>query len=71
MVSKAIEKAERFRTELLLRGILLVPVILGEGQKTSIERKGFGVPTKAATSLPSIGVSQLLSIFFFLGYENQ
>ncbi|CAA6654273.1 unnamed protein product [Spirodela intermedia] len=55
VVSNAIEKAERFRTELLLRGILLVPVVLGEGQRTSIESKGFGVPTKAATSLPSIG----------------
>ncbi|XP_021906792.1 protein LOW PSII ACCUMULATION 1, chloroplastic [Carica papaya] len=54
-VSSAIQKAERFRTELLRRGVLLVPVIWGEGQSTQVEKKGFGVATKAATSLPSIG----------------
>ncbi|XP_010269498.1 PREDICTED: protein LOW PSII ACCUMULATION 1, chloroplastic isoform X1 [Nelumbo nucifera] len=54
-VSLAIQKAERFRTELLKRGVLLVPVIWGEGRTQPTERKGFGVSSKAATSLPSIG----------------
>nr|CAD1830003.1 unnamed protein product [Ananas comosus var. bracteatus] len=54
-VTRAIEKAERFRTELLKRGVLLVPVIFGSYKKAPVEKKGFGLPTKAATSLPSIG----------------
>ncbi|KGN52798.1 protein LOW PSII ACCUMULATION 1, chloroplastic [Cucumis sativus] len=55
-VSSAIQKAERFRTELLRRGVLLVPVIWGEGREPQIEKKGFGAPTTAAAAaLPSIG----------------
>ncbi|GMQ00046.1 hypothetical protein CsSME_00047288 [Camellia sinensis var. sinensis] len=55
-VSLAIQKAERFRTELLRRGVLLVPVIWGEGSKApQMDKKGFGTPSKAAASLPSIG----------------
>ncbi|XP_057507691.1 protein LOW PSII ACCUMULATION 1, chloroplastic [Actinidia eriantha] len=54
-VSLAIQKAERFRTELLRRGVLLVPVIWGEGRAPEIEKKGFGSAPKAAASLPSIG----------------
>lgn len=50
------EKAERFRTELLKRGVLLIPVIWGDYSKSSVEKKGFGVPAKSASSLPSIGV---------------
>ncbi|KAK1280789.1 hypothetical protein QJS04_geneDACA019701 [Acorus gramineus] len=53
-VSAAIQKAERFRTDLVRRGVLLVPVIWGE-KRTSVEKKGFGVPAKAAISLPNIG----------------
>lgn len=55
-VSLAIQKAERFRTELLRRGVLLVPVIWGEGREPQMEKKGFGLPSKAAAALPSIGV---------------
>ena len=55
-MSLAMKKAERFRTELLRRGVLLVPVIWGEGREPEMEKKGFGTPSKAATSLPSIGV---------------
>lgn len=55
-VSSALQKAERFRTELLRRGVLLVPVIWGEDRTPQVEKKGFGVSTKAATALPSIGV---------------
>lgn len=55
-VSSALQKAERFRTELLRRGVLLVPVVWGEGKKEpKIEKKGFGAPQKAVASLPSIG----------------
>ncbi|KAJ4955782.1 hypothetical protein NE237_012565 [Protea cynaroides] len=54
-VSAAIQKAGRFRTELIKRGVLLVPVIWGEGKTVPAEKKGFGVPAKAAASLPSIG----------------
>ncbi|XP_078439772.1 tetratricopeptide repeat (TPR)-containing protein [Wolffia australiana] len=54
-VARSMDKAERFRSELLLRGVLLVPIILGEGQRNPIEKKGFGAPSKASTPFPSIG----------------
>ncbi|KAH9730356.1 protein LOW PSII ACCUMULATION 1 [Citrus sinensis] len=54
-VSLAIQKAERFRTDLLRRGVLLVPVIWGEGRAPQVEKKGFGLAPKAAAALPSIG----------------
>lgn len=55
-VSLALRKAESFRTELLRRGVLLVPVIWGEGREPKVEKKGFGLQPKAAEALPSIGV---------------
>ncbi|KAJ6686586.1 PROTEIN LOW PSII ACCUMULATION 1 CHLOROPLASTIC [Salix purpurea] len=55
IVSLAMQKAERFRTELLRRGVLLVPVIWGESRVPEVEKKGFGARQKAAASLPSIG----------------
>lgn len=54
-VSLAMQKAERFRAELLRRGVLLVPVIWGESRAPDVEKKGFGSRQKAAASLPSIG----------------
>ncbi|XP_042390842.1 protein LOW PSII ACCUMULATION 1, chloroplastic-like isoform X2 [Zingiber officinale] len=54
-VSRAMEKAERFRTELLKRGVLLIPVVWGDYSKGIVEKKGFGGPAKSASSLPSIG----------------
>lgn len=60
-VSLALQKAERFRTELLRRGVLLVPVIWGEGRAPQIEKKGFGLPPKTAAALPSIGVRYRVS----------
>ncbi|XP_010523178.1 PREDICTED: protein LOW PSII ACCUMULATION 1, chloroplastic, partial [Tarenaya hassleriana] len=54
-VTLAMQKAERFRTELLRRGVLLVPVFWGESRTPEAEKKGFGASQKAATSLPSIG----------------
>lgn len=65
-MSQAMQRAERFRTELLKRGVLLVPVIWGEGRETKIEKKGFGLQPKAAESLPSIGVR--LDITMYLIY---
>ena len=59
-VSSAIQKAERFRTELLRRGVLLVPVIWREGREPRMEKKGFGAPAPAGSAaLPSIGVSKI------------
>ena len=55
-VSLAMQKAERFRNELLRRGVILVPIIWGEARTPQAEKKGFGRQTKAAASLPSIGV---------------
>ncbi|XP_021820101.1 protein LOW PSII ACCUMULATION 1, chloroplastic isoform X1 [Prunus avium] len=54
-VSLSIKQAARFRTELLRRGVLLVPVIWDEVRAPQIEKKGFGAPSKAAAALPSIG----------------
>lgn len=54
-VALAMQKAERFRTELLRRGVLLVPVIWSEGKAAPSEKKGFGASSKAAAALPSIG----------------
>lgn len=54
-VASAMRKAERFRTELLRRGVILVPVIWGEVKDPRLERKGFGASQKAAASLSSIG----------------
>ncbi|KAG9134028.1 hypothetical protein Leryth_004729 [Lithospermum erythrorhizon] len=59
-ISLAMQKADRFRIELLKRGVLLVPIIWGEDRETLGQKKGFGGPTKAAAAaLPSIGVGDL------------
>lgn len=58
-------KAERFRTELLKRGVLLVPVIWGEGTAPQMEKKGFGSTSKTAATLPSIGVRFKYSLIMF------
>jgi hypothetical protein len=50
------QRAERYRTELLKRGVLLIPVIFGASQKVQIKPKGFGT-TRSAASAPSVGVS--------------
>lgn len=66
-VTLAMQKADRFRTELLRRGVLLVPVVWGERKTQEIDKKkkGFGASSSkaAATSLPSIGVTERFSIF--------
>lgn len=62
------QKAERFRTELLRRGVLLVPVIWGEVKEPEVQKKGFGVPSKAAAALPSIGVRHKFPYYFSLGF---
>ncbi|KAL6208441.1 hypothetical protein ACLB2K_019390 [Fragaria x ananassa] len=54
-VNSSMQQAARFRTDLLLRGVLLVPVIFGEVRAPKIEKKGFGTSSKAAAALPSIG----------------
>ncbi|KAL4558848.1 hypothetical protein LXL04_037052 [Taraxacum kok-saghyz] len=53
-VTLAIQKAERFRTELLNRGVILVPVIFGEKDLQN-DKRGFGGPKKPPVSLPCVG----------------
>lgn len=48
------QRAERYRTELLKRGVLLIPVIFGASLKVQGKPKGFGT-TRSAASAPSIG----------------
>lgn len=52
-VTQAMQRAERYRTELLKRGVLLIPVIFGASQKAQIKPKGFGT-TRSVASAPSI-----------------
>ncbi|KAL8530894.1 hypothetical protein ACS0TY_007792 [Phlomoides rotata] len=54
VVASAMRKAERFRTELLRRGVIIVPVVWGEDREPKAEKKGFGL-SKGSASLPSIG----------------
>ncbi|EPS65423.1 hypothetical protein M569_09352, partial [Genlisea aurea] len=57
-VASAVKRADRFRAELLKRGVILVPVVWGESEATKTERKGFGISPKtssSSSSLPSIG----------------
>lgn len=61
-VSLALQKAERFRSELLRRGVLLVPVIWGQNNEKKVEKKGFGLSPKAVASLPSIGVNKIVAL---------
>jgi hypothetical protein len=49
------QRAERYQTELLKRGVLLIPVIFGVSQKDQTKPRGFGT-RRAAVSVPSVGV---------------
>ncbi|KAL6615333.1 hypothetical protein ACP70R_037603 [Stipagrostis hirtigluma subsp. patula] len=53
-VTRALQRAERYRTELLKRGVLLIPVIFGASQKAQSKPRGFG-NTRSAPSVPSVG----------------
>nr|ACN30638.1 unknown [Zea mays] len=53
-VTRALQRAERYRTELLKRGVLLIPVIFGASQKDQTKPRGFGA-RRAAASVPSVG----------------
>ncbi|KAM3347677.1 hypothetical protein ACQJBY_021547 [Aegilops geniculata] len=53
-VTQAMQRAERYRTDLLKRGVLLIPVIFGASLKVQGKPKGFGT-TRSAASAPSIG----------------
>ncbi|KAG0537680.1 hypothetical protein BDA96_03G169500 [Sorghum bicolor] len=53
-VTRALQRAERYRTELLKRGVLLIPVIFGASQKDQTKPRGFGT-RRAAASVPSVG----------------
>ncbi|KAL6626201.1 hypothetical protein ACP70R_029927 [Stipagrostis hirtigluma subsp. patula] len=58
---RAMQRAERYRTELLKRGVLLIPVIFGASQKAQSKPRGFG-NTRSAASVPSVGVRAVLPI---------
>ena len=45
-VDSAMRKAERFRTDLLRRGVILIPVVWGERREPLAEKKGFGLSPK-------------------------
>ncbi|CAO2208148.1 unnamed protein product [Urochloa humidicola] len=53
-VTRAMQRAERYRTELLKRGVLLIPVIFGASQKDQAKPRGFGA-RRAAASVPLVG----------------
>ncbi|RLM93776.1 protein LOW PSII ACCUMULATION 1, chloroplastic [Panicum miliaceum] len=53
-VTQALQRAERYRTELLKRGVLLIPVIFGASKKDQTKPRGFGT-RRAAASAPSVG----------------
>uniref|UniRef100_J3KZT1 Uncharacterized protein n=1 Tax=Oryza brachyantha TaxID=4533 RepID=J3KZT1_ORYBR len=53
-VTRALQRAERYRTELLKRGVLLIPVIFGASQKAQSMPRGFG-SSRPAASVPSVG----------------
>uniref|UniRef100_A0A0D9V0T4 Uncharacterized protein n=2 Tax=Leersia perrieri TaxID=77586 RepID=A0A0D9V0T4_9ORYZ len=53
-VTRALQRAERYRTELLKRGVLLIPVIFGASQKDQSKPRGFG-SSRSAASVPSVG----------------
>ncbi|GAB2223401.1 hypothetical protein Droror1_Dr00017542 [Drosera rotundifolia] len=56
-VASAMRKCERFRNELLRRGVLIVPVIWDIEEKEPLpiigKKKGFGIAQKTARPLPS------------------
>jgi hypothetical protein len=56
------QRAERYRTELLKRGVLLIPVIFGASQKAQSKPRGFG-SSRSAASAPSVGVRLNLHVF--------
>ncbi|KAL5228263.1 hypothetical protein ABZP36_016528 [Zizania latifolia] len=53
-ITRAMQRAERYRTELLKRGVLLIPVIFGASQKAQSKPRGFGT-SRSAASVPSVG----------------
>ncbi|KAJ1274447.1 hypothetical protein BS78_05G062300 [Paspalum vaginatum] len=53
-VTRAMQRAERYRTELLKRGVLLIPVIFGASRKDQTKPRGFGT-RRASASVPSVG----------------
>ncbi|XP_062198551.1 protein LOW PSII ACCUMULATION 1, chloroplastic [Phragmites australis] len=51
-VTRGMQRAERYRTELLKRGVLLIPVIFGASQNAQTKPRGFG-NRRSAASVPS------------------
>ncbi|WVZ71168.1 hypothetical protein U9M48_019787, partial [Paspalum notatum var. saurae] len=53
-VTREMQRAERYRTELLKRSVLLIPVIFGASQKDQTKPRGLGT-RRASASVPSVG----------------
>eukprot|EP01018_Ginkgo_biloba_P002679 Gb_01636 [translate_table: standard] len=54
-VTRAVERAEKFRNDLVKRGILLIPLVWSKERKDPVKKKGFGSLRKPALSSPSGG----------------
>lgn len=56
VVNRAVQRAEKFRNDLVKRGILLVPLVWSSKSKGPIRKKGFGsLQKRAISSLSSSG----------------
>lgn len=67
-VAKALKQAEGYRKQLVERGVVVVPLVLGDDWKAQAEaaaakRKGFGGQAKAASPPPAgTGAETLVSL---------
>jgi hypothetical protein len=62
VVAKALRQADKYREELLKRGVLLVPLVWTGTNEAPLKKKGFGGLQKPATTPIPIGVSAHLLV---------
>jgi hypothetical protein len=62
VVAKALRQADKYREELLKRGVLLVPLVWTGTNEAPFKKKGFGGSQKPATTPIPIGVSAHLLV---------
>jgi hypothetical protein len=62
VVAKVLRQADKYREELLKRGVLLVPLVWTGTNETPFKKKGFGGSQKPATTPIPIGVSSHLLV---------
>lgn len=63
VVDKAMQRAERFREDLVARGVLLIPLVWKSGKEEFATKKGFGGQRKPAVT----PVSGLVVPHFIVG----